>query len=108
VGQREISRTYRSKLIRIFGGQALSQGLAAFALSASLHAVGGSTSLGVLLVVCTASSFRGGLSPLPGGIGVVEAASISGLTLAGVPEDVSIGATVLYRLVTAYLPPIWE
>jgi uncharacterized membrane protein YbhN (UPF0104 family) len=41
-------------------------------------------------------------------MGVVEAASISGLTLAGVPEDVAIGATVLYRLVTAYLPPIWE
>ena len=60
-----------------------------------------------LLVVCTASSFLGGLSPVPGGMGVMEAAYISGLTLAGVPEDVAIGATVLYRLVTAYLPPIW-
>jgi uncharacterized membrane protein YbhN (UPF0104 family) len=87
-----------AKLLRIFGGQVLSQGLAALALGASLH---------VLLVVCTASSFLGGLSPVPGGMGVMEAAYISGLTLAGVPEDVAIGATVLYRLVTAYLPPIW-
>lgn len=95
------------KLLRIFGGQVLSQVLAALALGASLHAVGGSASFGVLLVVCTASSFLGGLSPVPGGMGVMEAAYISGLTLAGVPEDVAIGATVLYRLVTAYLPPIW-
>jgi uncharacterized membrane protein YbhN (UPF0104 family) len=29
-------------------------------------------------------------------------------TLASVPEDVAIGAALLYRLVTAYLPPIWE
>jgi glycosyltransferase 2 family protein len=58
-------------------------------------------------VVCTASSFLGGISPVPGGMGVMEAAYISGLTLAGVPEDVAIGATVLHRLVTAYLPPIW-
>ena len=96
-----------AKLIRIFGGQALSQVLAALALGASLHAVGGSASFAALLVVCTASSFLGGLSPVPAGMGVMEAAYISGLTLAGVPEDVAIGATVLYRLVTAYLPPIW-
>ena len=95
------------KLLRIFAGQVLSQVLAALALGASLHAVGGSAFFGVLLVVCTASSFLGGLSPVPGGMGVMEAAYISGLTLAGVPEDVAIGATVLYRLVTAYLPPIW-
>ena len=96
-----------AKLTRIFGGQALSQVLAALALGASLHAVGGSASWAALLVVCTASSFLGGLSPVPGGMGVMEAAYISGLTLAGVPEDIAIGATVLYRLVTAYLPPIW-
>ena len=96
-----------AKLFRIFGGQVLSQVLAALALGASLHAVGGSASFAALLVVCTASSFLGGLSPVPGGMGVMEAAYISGLTLAGVPEDVAIGATVLYRLVTAYLPPIW-
>jgi uncharacterized membrane protein YbhN (UPF0104 family) len=96
-----------ARLTRVFGGQGLSQLLAALALGASLHAVGGSASLAVLLVVCTASSFLGGLSPVPGGMGVMEAAYISGLTLAGVPEDIAIGATVLYRLVTAYLPPIW-
>jgi uncharacterized protein (TIRG00374 family) len=96
-----------AKLTRIFGGQMLSQTLAALALGASLHAVGGSASFAVLLVVCTASSFLGGLSPVPGGMGVMEAAYISGLTLAGVPEDIAIGATVLYRLVTSYLPPIW-
>jgi uncharacterized protein (TIRG00374 family) len=103
---RSLSRS-PDRLVRVFGGQVLSQALAALALGASLQAVGGSASFAVLLVVCTASSFLGGLSPVPGGMGVMEAAYISGLTLAGVPEDVAIGATVLYRLVTAYLPPIW-
>ncbi len=37
----------------------------------------------------------------------MEATYIAGLTLLGVPEDIAIGATLLYRLCTTYLPPIW-
>ena len=56
---------------------------------------------------CTATSLLGGLAPVPGGMGVMEASFISGLTLAGVPEGPAIAATFIYRMVTAYLPPIW-
>lgn len=96
-----------TKLLRIFGGQAMSQLLAALALGAALHAVGGSASTGALLVVCTVASLLGGLSPVPGGMGVMEATYISGLTLLGIPEDVAVGGTLLFRLCTTYLPPIW-
>jgi uncharacterized membrane protein YbhN (UPF0104 family) len=40
-------------------------------------------------------------------MGVMEASYISLLTLLGVPEDVAVAATLLYRLCTTYLPPIW-
>ena len=45
--------------------------------------------------------------PVPGGMGVVEAGLIGGLTSAGVPQDQAIAAVFIQRLFTAYLPPIW-
>jgi glycosyltransferase 2 family protein len=96
-----------ARLVRIFGGHALTQVLSALALGAALHAVGGVASMAALLIVCTLASLLGGLAPVPGGMGVMESTYIAGLTLLGVPEDVAIAATLLYRLCTAYLPPIW-
>ena len=49
----------------------------------------------------------GGLSPSPGGMGVVEAGLILGLTAAGVPEANATAAVFIQRLFTSYLPPIW-
>ena len=45
--------------------------------------------------------------PSAGGMGVMEASYISLLTLLGIPEELAIAATLLYRLCTTYLPPIW-
>jgi len=49
----------------------------------------------------------GGLAPLPGGIPVVEASYISGLTLFGVPQDQAVVTTLLFRACTSYLPALW-
>jgi hypothetical protein len=68
---------------------------------------GASASLGALIIVCTFTSLLGGIAPVPGGMGVMEASYISLLTLLGIPEDLAIAATLLYRLCTTYLPPIW-
>ena len=57
--------------------------------------------------MCTFSSLLGGIAPVPGGMGVVEASYISLLTLLGIPEDLAVATTLLYRLCTTYLPPIW-
>ena len=67
----------------------------------------GAGTLGALIIVCTLASFLGGIAPVPGGMGVVEASYISLLTLLGIPEDLAIATTLLYRLCTTYLPPIW-
>ncbi len=40
------------------------------------------------------------MAPVPGGMGVMEASYISGLSLLGVHQDQAIAAT-------PYLPPLW-
>ena len=53
------------------------------------------------------ASLLGGLVPIPGGMGVVEAGLIAGFTAAGVPESEAVAATFTARLFTTYLSPIW-
>jgi glycosyltransferase 2 family protein len=95
------------QLARLFAGAAMTQLLLAAGLSLALHAVGASASFGALIIVCTLTSLLGGIAPVPGGMGVMEASYISLLTLLGISEDVAIAATLLYRMCTTYLPPIW-
>jgi len=94
-------------LVEIFGGSALAQIFVALALGAALHAFGDHLGLATLLVVLTLASMLGGISPVPGGMGVVEAGMILGLTAAGISETDAVAATFVQRLFTAYLPPIW-
>ena len=95
------------KIFYIMAGSILAQLLVATALGTSLHAVGQRASLATLLVVITLASVIGGAVPVPGGLGVVEAGLIAGLTSVGVPQDQAVAAVFIQRLFTAYLPPIW-
>ena len=95
------------KIVYVLAGSVLAQLFVAFALGASLHAVGARASLAVILVVMTAASIIGTAVPVPSGAGVVEAGLIAGLTSAGVPQDQAVAAVLIQRLCTAYLPPIW-
>ena len=96
-----------AKLIRLFGGAVAAQVLFALVLGASLHAYGASASLGELLVINTIASLLGGIAPVPGGMGVIEAGLIAGFTALGIPNTIAVAATLTARLMTCYLPPIW-
>ena len=96
-----------AKLVQLFGSNAVSQILFALCLGLCLKGFGGSAPLSVLVLVNTAAALLGGIAPIPGGMGVVEAGLIAGLTAAGVPQQQAIAATFAYRLITAYLPPLW-
>jgi uncharacterized membrane protein YbhN (UPF0104 family) len=96
-----------AKLQRLFGANLVSQVLFAWSLGLCLHAYGGSTSVWVLILVNTMASLLGGLAPIPGGMGVMEGAIITGLMAAGIPQEQAVPATFAYRLITAYLPPVW-
>ena len=95
------------KITYIATGSIVAQLLIATALGAALHAVGEQASLATILVVMTMASIIGGAVPVPGGLGVVEAGLIAGLTAAGIPQDQAVAAVFIQRLFTAYLPPIW-
>jgi len=106
-GHLRILSAHPRKLVEIFGGEIAGQLLVALALGASLHAFGQHLSLASLLIVLTLGSMIGGLTPVPGGMGVVEAGMILALTAAGIPENDAVAAVFVQRLFTAYLPPIW-
>jgi uncharacterized protein (TIRG00374 family) len=103
----KVLATRPRNLVEIFGGSILAQVFVALSLGAALHAFGQQLGLATLLVVLTLASMLGGVSPVPGGMGVVEAGMILGLTAAGISEQDAVAATFVQRLFTAYLPPIW-
>jgi len=95
------------KLVLLVGGSFAMELLVAMALSVSLRAFGDHLRLPTLIVVITLAGIVGGASPSPGGMGVVEAGMILGLTAAGVSEADATAAVFIQRLFTSYLPPIW-
>jgi glycosyltransferase 2 family protein len=103
----KILAAHPRNLVEIFGGNVIAQVVIALALGASLHAFGDHLDLATLIVVLTLASMLGGVSPVPGGMGVVEAGMILGLTAAGISQTDAVAATFVQRLFTAYLPPIW-
>jgi glycosyltransferase 2 family protein len=95
------------KLALLVGGSFAGELLIAMTLSVSLRAFGDHVNLPTLFVVITLAGMIGGISPSPGGMGVVEAGMILGLTSAGVSEADATAAVFIQRLFTSYLPPIW-
>lgn len=106
---RDTVRSLRSpaKLAQLFGGCLANQVLFALTLGACLHAFGAELNLATLLVVYVAAALFGGMMPVPGGIGVMEAALIAGLVAGGIPSTTATAAAVTFRVVTFYLPPVW-
>jgi uncharacterized protein (TIRG00374 family) len=108
----EVLDTFRGlrslgKVLQLFGGNLANQILYAAALGACLAAFGGQLNLATLIVVYVAAALFGGMMPVPGGIGVVEAAIIAGLVAAGIDNAMATATALVFRLVTFYLPPLW-
>ena len=95
------------KAFQLFGAKLASQVLFAMVLWCSVRAYGGHLSLVQLIFVNSVASLIGGAAPVPGGMGVIEAGLIAGLTAAGLSKEVAVAATFTHRLFTAYLPPVW-
>jgi uncharacterized membrane protein YbhN (UPF0104 family) len=69
-----------------------------------LRAVGQEPPLLTPIVVSVVGSLAGRLAPIFHGLGVVEAAMASSLERIGIPATPALGATVLYRLTSLWLP----
>jgi uncharacterized membrane protein YbhN (UPF0104 family)/tRNA A-37 threonylcarbamoyl transferase component Bud32 len=96
-----------AKVAQVIGGNLAAEFLFACTLAIVLSAFHSPVPIGTLLVINVCVSLFAGLMPVPGGIGVTEGALIFGLTAAGVDEATAFAATMCYRLITFYLPPIW-
>jgi uncharacterized membrane protein YbhN (UPF0104 family) len=96
-----------TKVAMLIGGNLAARLLLAVILSVSLLAFGVRLPLAELLLVNTLVSLFAGIMPIPGGIGVAEAATTAGLVAFGVPDATAVAAAIVFRLVTFYLPPIW-
>lgn len=78
----------------------------ALCLGAALRAYGAHLSIGDLLVVNTFVTLFAGLMPVPGGVGVAEAALTAALTAFGIPSDIAFAAALTHRFASYYLPPV--
>ncbi len=96
-----------NRLLRLFGGNLMSEITFAVVLGLSLRAYGESAPLMSLLVINVAVSMFAGIMPVPGGMGVTEGALTAGLIAIGIPEPTAFAAAITSRLCTFYLPPIW-
>jgi glycosyltransferase 2 family protein len=71
-----------------------------------LVALGAPIGMVTALVVVVATNLLQGLVPVPGGVGVAEAAMTAFLVAVGVEESVAFAAAVSYRVITFYLPAL--
>jgi uncharacterized membrane protein YbhN (UPF0104 family)/membrane-associated phospholipid phosphatase/tRNA A-37 threonylcarbamoyl transferase component Bud32 len=60
-----------------------------------------------LVCVQIGAGMLGGVAPVPGGIGVTEAALTAGLTTFGIPATPALAAVLVFRGVTFAIPPIF-
>jgi uncharacterized membrane protein YbhN (UPF0104 family) len=62
---------------------------------------------GQLVVAQIGAGILGGVAPVPGGVGVVEAALTAALTSFGVPSAPALAAVLVFRGITFLLPPVF-
>ena len=106
---RDSLRVLRSprKLTRIAFGSVMWNVVAALVLGCSLRAFGHSASFASLILVNTLVALFSGLMPVPGNVGIAEAAITAGLVAIGIPQAVALSTAIVYRLATYVVPAIY-
>ncbi len=92
------------KLAEGLGGAFLLTAAYVLCLAACVRALGGAVPLVSIAVVYLTGSAIGSAAPTPGGLGAIEVALSAGLTAAGLQGATALGAVLLFRLLTFWLP----
>ena len=95
------------RAIMLFGGNFGTNLVLGITMWLMVRAYGEGISLATALVIVVFAMLLGGMAPVPGGVGVQETILTAGLVSAGIPADIAFAATIMYRVVTFLLPPIW-
>jgi uncharacterized protein (TIRG00374 family) len=98
-----------ARMLLVFGGTLLAVLAYIGALYASLEAFGAGLPFATVAVVYLAGSAIGGLAPIPGGIGAIEAALIAALTAFGLDASIAVPGVFLFRIISFWIPivPGW-
>nr|WP_229700297.1 lysylphosphatidylglycerol synthase transmembrane domain-containing protein [Streptomyces kronopolitis] len=96
------------KLVTGIGGMLLLTAANVMCLDASIRAFGGGDKITYagIAVAFLAGNALGSAAPTPGGVGAVEGALITGLTLAGLDAGTAFPAVLLFRLLVFWLPAL--
>ena len=97
----------RRRLMIAFGGNLVAELIGALTQYIVLLAFGQQVNYLDLVLVSISVSLFAGLMPVPGGIGVTEAALTAGFISLGVPESIAFAAALTCRMITFYIPPVF-
>jgi uncharacterized membrane protein YbhN (UPF0104 family) len=95
------------KGMQLFGGDLAGNLIYPALLGLCLLAFGESLTFAQLVVVQIGAGMLGNVAPVPGGIGVQEAALTAGLTSFGIETNAALAAVLVFRAVTFAIPPIF-
>ncbi|MGZ4755920.1 MAG: lysylphosphatidylglycerol synthase domain-containing protein [Acidimicrobiia bacterium] len=95
------------KAMQLFGGDLAGNLVYPFLLGLCLLAFGAHLSFAQLVVVQVGAGMLGNVAPVPGGIGVQEAALTAGLTAFGIDSNVALATVIVFRGITFALPPVF-
>ena len=94
------------RMVRALAGNCGSEMIGATVLYTVLAAFGQSVNLFDVVLVSIGVGLFSGLMPVPGGIGVAEAALTTGFISLGVDPSIAFAAALTCRMVTFYTPPL--
>ena len=95
------------KAMQLFGGDLAGNLVYPFLLGLCLLAFGAHLSFAQLVVVQVGAGMLGNVAPVPGGIGVQEAALTAGLTAFGIDSNTALATVLVFRGITFALPPVF-
>jgi uncharacterized membrane protein YbhN (UPF0104 family) len=95
-----------ARAIGLFGTNLLSLMITALAMTCFVEGMQPSLPYSTVLFVTAAASLFASLVPVPGNVGVGEAAIAAGLVAFGVPSGPAFAIAVTQRMATTYLPSV--
>ena len=99
----EIAGEPRRLAVAVTGNVLLTMGYV-LAFDATLAAFGQHLSLVQVALVFLIGNTAGAIVPTPGGLGTIEVAFIGGLTASGINPGIAASVTILFRVLTYWLP----
>lgn len=96
-----------SRALLMFGTNLASLLITAIALDIMAGALGYGIGYGQAVFVVGGAALFSALIPVPGNVGVGEAALAAGLVAVGVPSGPAFAIAVTQRIATSYLPPVY-